>query len=432
MTALLADLYELTMAYGYWKQGMLDWDGAFHLFFRKKPFQAEYAVAAGLETAIQWINQLQFSDSDLEYLEGLDLFEEGFLDYLSNMRFTCDIDAVEEGRVVFPYEPLVRVKGPILQAQLIESALLNIINYQTLIATKAARITEAAGEDRVVEFGLRRAQGIDGAMSATRAAYIGGCHATSNTLAGKRWGIPVQGTMAHSWVMAFDSEEEGFTKFADSLPEHCVYLADTYDALRGVKRAIEVGKQQGNLKGIRLDSGDIATLSIEARKLLDQAGFTEAQIMASNELDEQAILRHKERGAKVDIWGVGTKLVTGAPQGALDGVYKLSAVRKPGEAWLHKLKVSKEMHPGILQVRRLNDQDILYDEESGFYTEGGIDLLIPIFRQGKLIYDRPSLEEIRSRSIKERGKFTFPYPVEIEHTLVEMRELLIEESSIEY
>ncbi|MBP9842128.1 MAG: nicotinate phosphoribosyltransferase [Simkaniaceae bacterium] len=428
MTPLLTDLYELTMAQGYWKQRMLDWEGVFHLFFRKKPFGGEYAIMAGLEGFIEWMNHFAFSDGDLEYLEKLDLFDEEFLDYLSRMRFQCDIDAVEEGRVVFPLEPLVRVRGPLIQAQLIESALLNFINFQTLIATKASRICHAAQRREVIEFGLRRAPGPDGALSASRAAYIGGCHATSNLLAGKIFDIPVRGTMGHSWVMSFDSELEAFQKFDEAMPETCIYLVDTYDPIRGIKRAIEVAKNRGKMLGIRLDSGDLLSLSMEARKLLDEAGFFDAQIIASNELDEYAIASLIQGGAKIDAWGVGTRLVTGKDQGALDGVYKLSAVRKPGGIWSYKIKVSKETVPGILQVKRFSDRDIIYDEESGLYSEGGEDLLVPIYRKGSCIYQSPPLAEIRKRGIEERSLFSFPYPVEFEPTLIELKQELIEEN----
>ena len=432
MTPLLTDLYELTMAQGYWKERMLDWEGVFHLFFRKKPFGGEYAIMAGLEGAIEWLNRFSFSDGDLEYLEGLDLFDEEFLDYLSKLRFQCDIDAIEEGKVIFPLEPLVRVKGPLIQAQLIESALLNFINFQTVVATKASRICAAAPRSEIIEFGLRRAPGLNGAMSASRAAYIGGCHATSNLLAGKVFGIPVQGTMAHSWILSFDGEIEAFQKFDETMPTSCIYLVDTYDPIRGIRRAIEVAKKKGNMKGIRLDSGDLAALSIEARRLLDEAGFFDAKIVASNDLDEYVIADLIQRGAKIDVWGVGTRLVTADGQGVLDGVYKLAAVKKPGGSWTYKMKLSKQTLPGILQVKRFADRDLIYDEESGLYTEGGKDLLIPIYRKGNCVYQTPPLAEIRKKSIQEKSRFSFPYPVECEPTLIELQEELIEENRADY
>jgi len=309
--ALLTDLYELTMAYGYWKLGMMERQASFSLSFRRRPFGGNYAIAAGLQTAIEFIEAFRFGESDLTYLEGLKtpngeyLFEPKFLDYLSKLSLNCDLYAMPEGTPVFPYEPLLFVRGPILEAQILESALLNIINFQTLIATKASRICEAAEGDEVVEFGLRRAQGIDGALSGTRASFVGGCHATSNVIAGKHFGIPVKGTHAHSWIMAFDKEEEAFKAYADVMPNNCIYLVDTYNTIEGVKKAIAVAKtKKEKMLGVRLDSGDLAQLSIEIRKLLDEAGFTDAKIMASNELDEWVIRDLKMQGAKVNLWGV--------------------------------------------------------------------------------------------------------------------------------
>ena len=279
--SLLTDLYQLTMAYAYWKSGVADQQAVFHLHFRKAPFNSGFTLACGLADAVAFIEQFRFEESDLEYLatltgnDGKPLFEPAFLAYLRTLEFSCDIDAVLEGTPVFPYEPLLRVTGPIVQCQILETALLNIINFQTLIATKAARICLAAQGEPVLEFGARRAQGFDGALSASRAAYIGGCSATSNVLAGKLLGLPVKGTHAHSWVMTFDEELEAFEKYAQALPNNCVFLVDTYDTLQGVRHAIEVGKQLRaighEMVGVRLDSGDLAVLSIEARALLDEA-----------------------------------------------------------------------------------------------------------------------------------------------------------------
>src|SRR5436305_10539829 len=269
--ALLTDFYELTMAYGYWESGKESDEAAFHLFFRENPFDGGFAIAAGLQSVIEYLDALRFTEDDLQYLGGL--FPARFIEHLRGFRFTCDVDAVPEGTVVFPHEPLLRVTGPIAQAQLVESALLNFVNFQTLIATKAARIVLAAKGDPVIDFGLRRAQGVDGALSATRAAFIGGVGSTSNVLAGARFGIPVKGTHAHSWVMWFDSELEAFEKWAEVMPEASLLLVDTYDTLQGVEHAIEVGKQlraRGHeMAGIRLDSGDLAPLSIESRRMLD-------------------------------------------------------------------------------------------------------------------------------------------------------------------
>ncbi len=273
---LLTDLYQLTMAYGYWKTDKKDLEAAFHLFFRQNPFRGGFTIAAGLATAIEYLENLHFDQAELECLSTLrgnddkPLFDRAFLEYLSHMQLLCDVDAVPEGTAVFPNEPLLRVKGPLVQAQLLESAMLNIINFQTLIATKAARVVMAAAGDQVIEFGLRRAQGIDGALSAARAAYIGGCQATSNVLAGRIFGIPVKGTIAHSWVMCFDDELTAFRTFAQAMPNNCIFLVDTYDTLQGVRNATVIGQElrrEGHeMIGIRLDSGDLAWLSIQARR----------------------------------------------------------------------------------------------------------------------------------------------------------------------
>ncbi len=441
--ALLTDLYQLTMSYAYWKMGLDKKEAVFHLFFRKRPFQGGFTVAAGLESAIQYLEHFKFDASDLAYLatlkssDGSPLFTPDFFDYLANLRFTCDIDAMPEGTVVFPYEPMVRVQGPLIQCQILESPLLNLINFPSLIATKAARTCIAAQGDQVIEFGLRRAQGIDGALTASRAAYIGGCESTSNVLAGKLFGIPVKGTHSHSWVMVFDDELESFQTYARAMPNNCVFLVDTYDTIEGVKKAIEVGKwlrQQGKrMLGIRLDSGDLAYLSIKSRQLLDEAGFQDAVIVASNELDETLISELKRQGAQITVWGVGTNLVTGKEQPALDGVYKLSAIRDPGAHWKYKLKLSEQMvkvsNPGILQVRRfyrggVNVADMVYDIHTDVNSDcciidpldptrqkvlkkgvPGRDLLEPIFRGGKRVYTLPSLQEIRAKTLQELDQF---------------------------
>lgn len=441
--ALLTDFYQLTMSYGYWKSGLQDKEAVFHLFFRKAPFKGGFTVAAGLEAVIHFLNEFKFDPSDLHYLSTLlgpdeePYFSSEFLQYLKDLQFTCDIDAVPEGTVVFPYEPLLRIQGPLIQCQLLESVMLNLVNFQTLIATKSARMCLAANGDPVLEFGLRRAQGIDGALSASRAAYIGGCDSTSNLLAGKIFNIPVKGTHSHSWVMVFDEELEAFQAYAQGLPNNCVFLVDTYDTLEGTKKAIEVGKrlrQKGKkLLGIRLDSGDLADLSIKCRYLLDEAGFNETAIIASNELDEVIISELKRQGAKITVWGVGTNLVTAKDQPALDGVYKLSAIRDPGKQWKYKLKLSEQTvkisNPGILQVRRFqngqeNIADVIYDInhppgddsrmvdmsdptrtlpiKEGLYFH---DLLKPIFRQGTCVYSLPTLEEIRQNKENELAYF---------------------------
>ena len=441
--ALLTDFYQMTMAYGYWKAGLERKEAVFQLFFRKTPFKGGFTIAAGLESVIHFIENFKFDSSDLNYLaqlkgpDGNLYFNEEFLNYLAQLRFTGDIDAIPEGTVVFPYEPLVRVQAPLIECQLLESPLLNLINFPTLVATKAARVCLAANGDSVIEFGLRRAQGIDGALTASRAAYIGGCDSTSNILAGKMFGIPVKGTHAHSWVMVFDEELEAFQTYAKNLPNNCVFLVDTYDTIEGVKKAIQVGqwlRQEGKkMIGIRLDSGDLADLSIKSRALLDQAGFENAVIVASNELDETIISELKRQGAQINVWGVGTNLVTAKDQPALDGVYKLSAIRDPGKEWKYKLKLSEQMlkvsNPGILQVKRFYSQhenvaDVIYDIHMPWEGEclsvdpldpthvrvikKGVpskDLLKPIFRQGKCVYQRPSLQEIHQHTQQELSHF---------------------------
>ena len=365
--SLATDLYQLTMAQGYWKQDRKNDQAIFHLFFRENPFDGGYAIAAGLKTAVEFIDQFGFTKEDIDYLKtltgnnGEPLFTDGFLNYLSNMELDVDIDAVKEGTPVFPHEPLVKVKGPLIQCQLLETALLNIINFQTLIATKASRIVRAAEGEPVLEFGLRRAQGLDGGISASRAAIVGGCAATSNVLAGKLFGVPVKGTHAHSWIMSYESELESFEAYAKSAPNNCVFLVDTYDTIEGVKNAVGVGKdlrEQGHeMVGIRLDSGDLAWLSQEARRILDEEGFPDAKIVASNGLDEHTIRSLKDQDAEIRVWGVGTNLATAKDQPALGGVYKLAAIKKENDNnWKPKIKLSeqriKTSIPGSLQVLR--------------------------------------------------------------------------------
>ena len=438
--ALHTDLYELTMAYGYWKKQLQDREAVFQLFFRKKPFGGSFAIVAGLEIAVEYMQKWQLDSSDLHYLSSLQgvqghpLFEMPFLDYLSKLKITCDLDAMPEGTPAFPQEPLIRVQGPLLQAQMLESALLNIINFQTLIATKASRVVFAAENDPVVEFGMRRAQGIDGALSAARAAYIGGCIGSSNVLAGKLFGLPIKGTFAHSWVMVFPSEESSFEAYAESLPENCIFLIDTFNTIMGAKKAVKIAtklKQKGmEMIGVRLDSGDLARFSIQVRKILDEAGFPKAKIMASNELDEFLIRDLKMQGAKIDLWGVGTHLVTGKDQPAFDGVYKLCAIQDEKGEWVHKLKLSEQIakmtNPGILQVRRYEEEghyvaDMIYDTllplnepiqmvdsqdagPKGVPHQRYHDLLVPILRKGKLVEPLPKLSSIRDYSLKEQAK----------------------------
>ena len=464
------------MAYGYWKSEAAqpaqdEQEAVFNLYFRKNPFAGGFTVACGLANVIGYMDNFGFSKKDLRYLktltgnDGLPLFEDAFLTYLADLKLTVDVDAIPEGTVVFPNEPLVRVRGPILQCQLLETPLLNLINFESLIATKAARLRLAAGSDTLLEFGLRRAQGADGGMTASRAAYIGGCDATSNVLAGKLYDIPVRGTHAHSWVMSFDSEQEAFDQYAAIMPNNVILLVDTYDTLRGVGHAIKTGcnlREHGHrLAGIRLDSGDLAYLSIEARKLLDDAGFTDTLIVASNDLDETIIGSLKQQGARIDVWGVGTKLVTAYDQPALGGVYKMAAIRNE-HGWDYKMKLSEQVAktstPGIQQVRRFRDErgfvaDMIFDGEiSARDTTGGNttmidpldftkrrrfdagqpfdDLLIPVFRAGEQVYECPDIHATRARVQNQLARlhpgvtrFINPhtYPVGLEKSLHELK-----------
>lgn len=472
--ALATDLYQLTMAYGYWKTGVAENEATFSLFFRKPPFQSGYTIACGLESAVEYLRGLKFQPDDLEYLATLTgsddkpLFEAGFLDYLRDMKFTCDVAAIPEGRVVFPNEPLLRVQGPIIQAQLIETPLLNMVNFQTLIATKAARVCHAAGDEAVIEFGLRRAQGLDGGLSVARAAYVGGCVGTSNLLAGKIYGVPVKGTHAHSWVMFFEDELDAFRKYADAMPNNCVFLVDTYDTIEGVHNAVRVGKElreRGHeMVGIRLDSGDLAYLSQQAREILDAAGFPDASIVASNSLDEHIIESLHRQGSKIGVWGVGTKLATASDNPALGGVYKLSALKQDGR-WIPRLKLSEQSikvnNPGVQQVRRYYDGttyrgDIIYNEDTGIRKRAVMidpldpmrqtpinkewdfeELLVPVFEGGELVWDPPTLEETRALRAADLAKFhegvkrflnPHEYPVGLEPQLHELKAELVSEA----
>lgn len=428
-TPLLTDLYQFTMAYGYWQLGMHEQSANFHLLFRKNPFQGNYAVSCGLGSVIDYLQNWRFDQAQIDYLKGLTssegtpLFCDDFLTYLATLRFSCDIEAVPEGSLVFPNTPLLRIQGPLLQCQLLETPLLTIINFQTLIATKASRVCLAAENDPVIEFGLRRAQGPDGALSASRAAYIGGCVGTSNTLAGQLYDIPVKGTHAHSWVTAFPDEPTAFAAYAKVMPHNSILLVDTYNTITGVQHAIETGKalrKQGHeLLGIRLDSGDLAALSIQARTMLDAAGFENTAILASNSLDEHVITDLKRQGAKISAWGVGTSLVTAFDQAALDGVYKLSSLQNKEGVWEDKIKVSeqaiKTSNPGRHQVKRYLKNgvpvlDVIYDISTEptkticDYDET-IDLLVPIYQAGELIYSSPSIHDVRRQCKKTIHSF---------------------------
>jgi nicotinate phosphoribosyltransferase len=474
--ALHTDLYQLTMAQGYWKVGARDWEAVFHQFFRRPPFKGGYTIACGLEAAIEFIEHFRFADDDLAYLatiqgnDGKALFAPDFLDYLGEMTLVCDIDAIPEGTVVFPQEPLVRVKGPLIQCQLLETPLLNLINFQTLVATKAARIARAARGEPVLEFGLRRSHGLDGGLSASRAAYVGGCVATSNVLAGKLYDIPVKGTHAHSWVMTFDTELEAFQAYARAMPNNCVFLVDTYDTAEGVRRAVEVGRwlrEQGHeLVGVRLDSGDLTALSIEARAILDQGGFPKAAIVASNDLDEHRITALKEQGATIAVWGVGTRLATAHDDPSLTGVYKLAAIRQDGGSWEHRIKLSEQpekgSNPGVQQVRRYRDpktglfrRDLIWDEVIGLgdaVTSVDLkdptdacqvdpalaweDLLVPQFRAGAFVGELSTIHQSRGRAQEQLAALDQSitrrldpgrYPVGLERRLYETKRDLARE-----
>ena len=460
------------MACGYWKAGVSDHEAAFHVVFRENPFAGEFTVACGLAQVVDLVREFQFDENEIEYLasqrgnDGKPLFDAVFLDYLCTLQLACDIDAMPEGTLVFPHEPLIRVCGPIIHCQLLETALLTLLNFQSLIATKAARVCRAAENDAVIEFGLRRAQGVDGGLSAARAAYIGGCAGTSNLLAGQRYGIPVSGTQAHSWIMFFENEREAFQNYARALPNNCLFLVDTYNSLDGVRRAIDVAKQlrkdRHEIIGLRLDSGDRVALSIEARRMLDESGFPDAKIVCSGDLDEYAIAELKKRGAKIDIWGVGTKLTTGQPDAAVGGIYKLGAVRRPGEPWRYRIKLSDEPAktscPGLLQVRRFHRPDGRFIADAIYEIDHPVsepcvivdlrtnarseipaateysDLLVPIFRQGKVVYRVPPIQASRERARTQlscspravvRLKKPHGYDVGLENSLRKLRSRLI-------
>jgi len=362
-SALFTDFYELTMAQGYWKLGRND-RAVFDVFFRRNPFGGGYSVFAGLEPLLRDLESLRFNPEDIAYLDTLGTFDRGFLDYLAEFRFRGDVYAVGEGEIVFPQAPVARVHADIVEAQIIEGLVLNRLNFGSLVATKAARVWRASGYGHVMEFGLRRAQGPDGAVSASRSSFIGGAESTSNALAGRLFGIPVMGTMAHSWIMSFPDERAAFDAYASIYPEKTAFLIDTYDTIEsGIKNAIASGKAlaaKGLRFGVRLDSGDIDYLSREVRRELDAAGMKDAYIVVSNELDEDIIEHLVSSGAPVDSWGVGTKLVTGGSDSSFPGVYKLAAVERSG-ALESTMKLSdnpeKSTNPGVKQLWRLYSDD---------------------------------------------------------------------------
>ncbi len=464
--ALITDLYQLTMAYGYWKNGMHLRRAIFHLSFRTAPFGGNDAIACGLNSVIDYLDKWAFDEHDLRYLislsgdDGTPLFDEEFINALRKMSFDASIWAVPEGTLVHAHQPLLRVEGPLWLCQMLETPLLTLINFHTLVASKAARVCEAAQGAPVLEFGLRRAQGLDGGLAASYAAFVGGCAATSNALAGQKFGIPLKGTHAHSWVMSFETELQAFEAYASALPNNCVFLVDTYNTEQGLNRAIEVGHrlrlQGGKLLGIRLDSGDLAALSAQARRQLDAAGLNETLILASGDLDESSITKLRDKGAAVDVWGVGTKLVTAYDQPALGGVYKMGAIERNGQC--HPvIKVSDEplktTIPGRLNVvRYLQSGRILGDlivnelvsEQSRIginlqngetfdlsEAEIGLTLLTPVFERGLLVQARWTAHEARANcqeSLKTK-RLQQSVPVCLEKSLFEMRQRMIDDTS---
>ena len=441
---MMTDLYELTMMNGYLRYGKDKNRACFDLFYRRRGDVTAYAVAAGLEQVIEYVQNLRFTQEDIEYLRSLAIFDDAFLSYLSDFHFTGEILAVPEGTIVFPDEPILRVIAPIMEAQLLETALLNIINHQTLIATKAARVVQSARGDKVLEFGRRRAQGPDAGIYGARASIIGGCQATSNVLTGQLFGVPVGGTHAHSWVMSFEDELTAFRAYADVFPDNCLLLVDTYDTLgSGVPNAITVFKElraRGKEPvGIRLDSGDLAFLSRQARVMLDDAGFPNAKIFASGDLDEEVIWDLKAQGAAIDVWGVGTRMITSMDNPALGGVYKLSAEEVDGK-FVPRIKISenpaKITNPGVKQLYRFYDRrsgkalaDLLALDEEDFSSGEPLEifdpentwkrmtlcdyrmrqLLVPVFENGELVYDSPALSEIAAYAKQEMETFWDEY-----------------------
>lgn len=477
--SMLTDLYELTMAQGLWENGKLEEQGCFTAFYRDRPFGNAFAVMCGTAELPELVENLRFTDEDIDYLSSLSapgggkMFNPDFLEFLRGFRMHVDIDAVPEGELVFPREPMVRVTGSALECQLLETALLNTINFQTLVATKTARVVQAAKGRPVAEFGLRRAQGPDGGLAVARASYVAGCASTSNVLAGRRYGIPVFGTHAHSWVMSFDTELEAFRAFARSMPKNCTLLIDTYDVREGVENAIIVAKEMeergDRLAAIRIDSGDLAKLSSYVRSRFDAEGLGYVKISVSNDLDEYTIQSLIDQGAPIDSFGVGTKLATCYDQPALGGVYKLAARRASSfDAWTPVVKLSEQPYkrtiPGIQQVRRYMDTsgspvcDMIVDEaflegegdqcgttlvavnDAALVTDvSGFDyreLLVPCVRDGRAVAPREDLSVARERCTAAIGsldpaykRFLYPqsYVVGMESGLAHVRDELVRE-----
>jgi nicotinate phosphoribosyltransferase len=462
--ALHTDLYEINMAYTYWKKGNADRKSVFEVYYRENPFGMGYTIFAGLERVVKYIEELEFTASDIEYLADTFNYEEEFLEYLKNWKFRGTIRSMHEGEIAFANEPLMQVEGPIFDCQLIETVLLNVINFQTLVATKAAKVNTAAQGDDVLEFGARRAQEMDAAIWGARAAYIGGVASTSNTRAAKLFNIPAAGTHAHSLVQAYRNEYEAFKAYAETHKD-CVFLVDTYNSIEtGVPNAIRVADEMGdkiNFIGVRLDSGDLSYQSKRVRELLDNAGYTEAKIFASSDLDAETILSLKMQGAKIDVWGVGTKLITAYDQPALGGVYKIVAIADDNGDLQHTLKLTSNIEkvstPGKKQVWRIRSNDgkkpegdqitleherpDLQDELFMFHPQHTYinktvknftarPLLHEIFVDGERVYELPDLEEIRaytkeilSQQYDEHRRILNPeeYPVDLSQELYDAK-----------
>lgn len=475
---LMTDLYEMTMMQGYFKN-QNNHTVVFDAFYRKNPCDGGYAVCAGLAQVVDYIKNLRFSEEDIDYLKSLGIFEDDFLSYLRDFHFTGDIYAIPEGTLIFPREPLLKIVAPIMEAQLIETALLNIVNHQSLIATKAARVCYAAKGDNVMEFGLRRAQGPDSGTYGARAAVIGGCNGTSNVLAGRLFDVPVLGTHAHSWIMSFENEYTAFKKYAELYPNACILLVDTYDTLKsGVPNAIRVFEEMRtagihpSYYGVRMDSGDLAYLSKKVRQMLDAAGFTDAVISASNDLDEYLIESLKIQGSMITSWGVGTNLITAKDNPAFGGVYKMAAIRADDGTFIPKIKISenteKITYPGNKIIYRIYDNDtgkiradlICLDGETfdcaedltifdpnepwkktrlagGSYTMRS--LLVPVFLNGKCVYESPSVMEIRDICTREKDtiwdetkRFVNPAKIHVDlsDNLYALREEMLRKMSV--
>ncbi len=470
--SILTDFYELTMANGFFQAGRKDDIGVFDLFFRKVPDNGGFAISAGLEQAMDYLENLHFDDNDIEYLRSKGIFSEEFLEYMRNFKFECDVWAMPEGTPVFPKEPMVVVEGPMIQAQLVETTLLILMNHQTLIATKANRIVRSAMGRSVMEFGARRAQGVDAANLGSRAAYIAGCVSSSNTMMDRDWGIPASGTMAHSWVQSFDTEYEAFKAYAQTYPDSTVFLVDTFNVLKsGIPNAIkvfdEVLKPLGHRPvGVRIDSGDIAYLSKKARAMLDAAGYQDCKIMASNSLDEYIVRDLLINDARIDSFGIGEKLITSATNPVLGGVYKLVAVNKNGK-YIPKIKISESFEkitiPYKKQVWRIYsnltgkaqaDYLTMWDEDPSGLNEITIfsplepwkkqtlvdvtikPMLIPVFVKGQRVYDNPPLRQVRDYAMRQldtlwdelkRLEYPHKYYVDLSDSLWSAQRKLLEE-----